>query len=86
MILVKLECKARKVRVKGPRGVLQRAFTHTEMETQFVAPNKLKVTLWHAGRKHSACLRTCCSHIQNMIKGVLYVRFEISATGRRKKY
>lgn len=35
-----------------------------------MTPKKLKITLWHANRKHSACLRTVCSHIQNMITGV----------------
>ena len=31
---------------------------------------KLKFVVWHAGRKHLACLRTAKAAVANMIKGV----------------
>lgn len=87
---VKVEIKARQIRVTGPRGVLTKSMKHTDMETELVSNKKqIKITLWHAGRKHSACLRTVCTHIQNMIKGVtngfkykmrlVYAHFPINA-------
>ena len=65
--------KSRLVKVVGPRGELTKSIRHVDCETQFVTPQKLKITLWLATRKHSACLRTVASHIQNMIKGVTSV-------------
>jgi large subunit ribosomal protein L9e len=75
---VTVEIKSRIVTITGPRGILKKSFKHTDMEleliTEKVGKNKgskaISVTMWHAGRKHSACLRTCVSHLSNMIKGV----------------
>lgn len=33
---------------------------------------KVKLVVWHGGRKHIACLRTIRSAIENMINGVVY--------------
>jgi hypothetical protein len=33
---------------------------------------KIKLVVWHGGRKHVACLRTIRSAIENMIQGVRY--------------
>lgn len=71
--VVTVEAKARAVTVKGPRGTLHREFKHIDVQLTKISPTKLKVLLWHAGRKHAACLRTIASGILNMIKGVTKV-------------
>ncbi|KAI9353508.1 ribosomal protein L6, alpha-beta domain-containing protein [Obelidium mucronatum] len=67
---VTVEIKARQVRVKGPRGTLQKAFNHVDFECNKVGPKKYIIRVWSAGRKHSACIRTITSRIENMITGV----------------
>lgn len=62
--------KARSIVVKGPRGSLTRAFRHVNMEIQRVKKDRLRVVLWHGKRKQIACIRTVCTHVENMIKGV----------------
>lgn len=79
---VTVEIKSRIVTVTGPRGTLKKSLKHTDMEVELVTETAgktkgskaIKVTIWHAGRKHAACLRTCVSHLSNMIKGVTQVR------------
>lgn len=68
-----MKVKSREVTVTGPRGTLKKAFRHVNMEITRVGKNKLRVDLWFANRKQVACLKTICSHIENMFKGVLYV-------------
>ena len=66
---VKVEISARVVKVTGPRGSLQRDFKHLAVEmTQL--PGKIRVAVWFGKRKELACIRTVCTHIQNLIKGV----------------
>ena len=65
--------KSRTVTVKGPRGTLKRTFKHLRLELQLITKKKLRVDVWFASRKELACVRTICSHIQNMFKGVIYV-------------
>lgn len=66
---VKVEIAARRVKVTGPRGTLERDFKHVAVEmTQ--TPGKIRVAVWFGKRKDLACIRTVCSHIQNMVKGV----------------
>lgn len=72
---VDVKSKARLVTVKGPRGELKKTLSHVDMELKFISKRKLQVTLWHANRKHAACMRTVCTHIKNMIKGVTEVYF-----------
>ncbi|KAJ3049219.1 60S ribosomal protein L9 [Rhizophlyctis rosea] len=67
---VTLDVKARVVRVKGPRGELMKDFKHVNMEILRLSKSKLRIKVWHGGRKHLACIRTISSHIENMIKGV----------------
>jgi large subunit ribosomal protein L9e len=78
--------KARKVTVKGALGTLERDFKHIAMDCMIVKGSELelkeeereaakdknfiKVDLWFAQRKQLACVRTVCSHIDNMIVGV----------------
>ncbi len=65
-----LKVKSRSVYVKGPRGELNKNFKHVDVDMQKLSETKLRVKVWHGGRKHIACIRTVCSHIENMIKGV----------------
>ncbi|KAJ3074324.1 hypothetical protein HDU98_011486 [Podochytrium sp. JEL0797] len=67
---VTVDIKARNVRVKGPRGTLQKSFHHVDFECQKVSPKKYILRVWQAGRKHSACIRTISSRIENLITGV----------------
>ncbi|CAL8069678.1 unnamed protein product [Calicophoron daubneyi] len=57
------------VYVKGPRGTLKRDFTHLSVDIR-VTPKKVYVTKFFGDRKELAAVRTVCSHIENMIKGV----------------
>ena len=82
--------KNRIVRVTGPRGTLVRDFRHLTMELERVGKNTLRVRKWFGVRKELAAIRTVCSHIQNMIKGVtkgfrykmrsVYAHFPINVT------
>jgi large subunit ribosomal protein L9e len=56
--------------VTGPRGVLTKDFRHVNLELQRSGKDKIHVVVWHGSRKQIACIRTVCSEIQNMIKGV----------------
>lgn len=80
---VEVEIKARKVKVTGPLGTLERDFKHIMMEcrpitkmveleegAEPVEKRFVQVDLWFATRKQLACVRTVCSHIENMIVGV----------------
>lgn len=65
--------KSRVVTVKGPRGTLKRNFRHLRLELTKVDKSKIRVDVWFASRKELACVKTIVSHIENMIKGVIYV-------------
>jgi large subunit ribosomal protein L9e len=43
---------------------------HVHVEMQKVSEHKLRVDAWFGKRKDLACVRTVCSHIENMINGV----------------
>ena len=67
---VSVEVKARKVTVTGPRGTLTREFKHIQLDIMMADPQTVKVDMWFGKRKSVACIRTICSHIENMITGV----------------
>ncbi|KAL7562956.1 hypothetical protein ACA910_018596 [Epithemia clementina (nom. ined.)] len=77
---VEVEVKARKIKVKGPLGELERDFKHIAMDLRIVESDAvekgeenrkyIKVDLWFATRKQLACVRTVCSHIDNLFTGV----------------
>ncbi|XP_051699176.2 large ribosomal subunit protein uL6-like [Oryctolagus cuniculus] len=69
---VNISLKGRTVIVKGPRGTLRRDFNHINVELSLLGKKKkrLWVDKWWGNRKELATVRTICSHIQNMIKGV----------------
>ncbi|KAM8940022.1 large ribosomal subunit protein uL6 [Pelodytes ibericus] len=64
--------KGRTVTVKGPRGVLWRNFNHINVELSLLGKKKkqLSVDKWWGNRKELAKVRTICTHVKNMIKGV----------------
>jgi len=67
---VTVDINARVVTVKGPRGELTRDFKHINMDLRKVGEKNIRVDLWFANRKQLACVRTVCSHIDNMMVGV----------------
>uniref|UniRef100_A0A452Q819 Large ribosomal subunit protein uL6 n=1 Tax=Ursus americanus TaxID=9643 RepID=A0A452Q819_URSAM len=72
---VDITLKGRTVIVKGPRGTLRRDFNHINVELSLLGKKKkrLRVDKWWGNRKELATVRTICSHVQNMIKGVTLV-------------
>mmetsp|Transcript_23536 Transcript_23536/g.36184 ORF Transcript_23536/g.36184 Transcript_23536/m.36184 type:complete len:189 (-) Transcript_23536:184-750(-) len=67
---VEVEVKSRVVTVKGKRGTLVRDFKHMNMSMYMFGEKRIKVDLWFANRKELACVRTICSHVENMFVGV----------------
>lgn len=70
---VTISAKSRKITVKGPRGVLTRSFKHLSLDIYMVNKSLIKVEKWFGTKKELASVRTVCSHIENMIKGVTKV-------------
>merc|ERR1712174_42214 len=72
--------KARKVIITGPRGTLEKDFRHLNVEMKKTGPRSLLVEKWMASSKDRAAVRTVCSHISNMSKGVtLGFRYKLRA-------
>merc|ERR1712062_363766 len=69
---IELKMNGRSITVTGRRGTLKRSFNHLNLELTRVNNTTIRVDVWFALRKHLACLRTICSHIENMFKGVTY--------------
>ena len=49
------------------------AIKHIDIDLKVLKTKKgsfVKLTIWHAAKKHAACLRTVKSLIENMITGV----------------
>ena len=67
---VEIKSIRRVVFVKGQRGTLKRSFKHLAVDIK-VHPKRLTVTKYFGDRKELAAVRTVCSHIENMIKGVM---------------
>lgn len=65
--------KSRLVTIKGPRGVLKRSFKHLSVDIYMINHHLLKVEKWFGSKKEIAAVRTVCSHIENMLKGVTKV-------------
>merc|ERR1711930_1158 len=68
---VEATIKARAVTVKGARGSLTKAFKHLSVDIYKVDKDTIKVEKWFGKKKELAAVRTVCSHIENMFKGVL---------------
>src|SRR5271154_4886015 len=74
IIIVKVSVKSRVVQVTGKRGKLVRSFRHARVDISKPKKNLLVVEKWFGTNKENAVVRTICSHINNMIKGVTKVR------------
>ena len=77
---VEVTVASRKVTVKGPRGVLNKDFSHIDVD-MYLGHGKLKpddanevdylkVDVWFGKAKTLASIRTVLSHVGNMITGV----------------
>ncbi|PFX16354.1 60S ribosomal protein L9-like [Stylophora pistillata] len=77
---VTIKLRGREVTVKGPRGTLVRSFRHLNLELTLLSKRKLRVDVWFAKRKQLACVKTICTHVENLIKGVIYgYRYKMKA-------
>ncbi len=67
---VEVEVQGSKVIVKGPKGVLERDFSHAKGILLYKEGNKIIVETYFADRRKKALVGTIASHIENMIVGV----------------
>merc|ERR1711978_665357 len=67
---VDVSVKSRVVTVKGPRGTLIKSFKHLAVDISMPDKKTVRVEKWFGKRKELAAVRTVCSHIENMFKGV----------------
>lgn len=67
---VNVEITGMKVRVTGPKGTLERDFSHIRGVLLRREENKVVVETYFANRKKKALVGTVASHIENMIRGV----------------
>lgn len=77
-VTVDIKVKARRVTVKGPRGTLVRTFRHLSVDIRKISNNEILVEKWFGIHKELAAVRTVCSHIENMFKGVTKVIYKSS--------
>ena len=74
--------KSRAVTIKGPRGSLTKSFKHLAVDIYMVDKSTIKIEKWFGKKKQIAAVRTVCSHINNMFKGVTKVKYyKITQTG-----
>lgn len=73
VLLVKVSVKSRVVQVTGKRGKLVRSFRHSRVDISMPKKNLIVVEKWFGTNKENAVVRTICSHINNMVKGVTKV-------------
>merc|ERR1739845_93603 len=52
-------------------GILTKAFKHLSVDIYKVDADTIKVEKWFGKKKELAAVRTVCSHIENMFKGVI---------------
>ena len=64
---VKVEIVSRMVKVTGPRGKVTKNLKHLPIEMTFKDEKTIKIDRWFTYGKQAACIRTACSHINNMI-------------------
>ncbi len=78
---VTIALNGREVTVTGPRGKLVRDFDHTQLTLKInKATRTVTVEKWHGKRKELSQIRTICSLINNMVKGVTKVCFSSALT------
>ncbi len=67
---VEVEVEGLKVRVKGPKGELERDFSHMKGINIRKEGDKIIIEAFFANRKKKALVPTAAAHIKNMITGV----------------
>eukprot|EP01053_Blabericola_migrator_P002990 Blabericola_migrator_1__2989@NODE_1865_length_3631_cov_221_034512_g1194_i0_p4_GENE_NODE_1865_length_3631_cov_221_034512_g1194_i0NODE_1865_length_3631_cov_221_034512_g1194_i0_p4_ORF_typecomplete_len190_score35_59Ribosomal_L6/PF00347_23/2_2e16Ribosomal_L6/PF00347_23/0_00018_NODE_1865_length_3631_cov_221_034512_g1194_i017162285 len=68
---VELTCNAREIVAKGKHGELKRSFKHLRLDiTVDQETKKIQVGMWLATPTQRSIVRTFCSHVENMMKGV----------------
>ncbi len=92
---VTLEVEGMKVKVSGPKGTLERDFSHARHVIIRKEDNKVIVETYFANRKKKALVGSIAAHIRNMITGVtkgyryklkiIYSHFPISVKVQGKK-
>merc|ERR1712173_83220 len=72
--------RARAVTIKGPRGTLTKSFKHLAVDIYMTDKTTIKVEKWFGKKKQIAAVRSVCSHIKNMFKGLtLGYQYEMRA-------
>merc|ERR1719354_230407 len=67
---VEVKIDSRRVTVSGPHGELKKDFRHLPVSIAKIdLGRRVEVSLYFGLSKQVACLRTVCSHIDNMITG-----------------
>lgn len=77
---VEVTVKKRIVTVIGKRGKLERSFRHLAVDIYLESKKVLKVEKWFGTKKELAAVRTVCTHVENMIKGVTKVSLSLTQT------
>lgn len=67
---VSVNLNGKKVTVKGPKGTVERDFSHAIGVSIYQDGNKIVVETNFANRKKKALVGTIASHLENMIEGV----------------
>ncbi|WFO75811.1 50S ribosomal protein L6 [Desulfurococcaceae archaeon MEX13E-LK6-19] len=67
---VTVDINGMKVKVSGPKGVLERDFSHARGILLRKENNEVIVEAYFASRREKALVGTIAAHIRNMIKGV----------------
>merc|ERR1712228_520224 len=67
---VDVSVKSRVVTVKGARGTLVKSFKHLAVDISMPDKKTVIVEKWFGKKKELAAVRTVCSHITNLCKGV----------------
>ncbi len=67
---VQVEVDGMKIRVTGPKGTIERDFSHARGVLIRKEDNKIVVETFFANRRKKALVPTIASHIENMILGV----------------
>ncbi len=67
---VRVEVNGSRVKVSGPKGMLERDFSHARKVRIFVEDSKVVVETHFARRKEKAVVYAVAAHIRNMIAGV----------------
>jgi len=67
---VEVALEGKRVRVSGPRGVVEKDFTHVMVELSLDG-DKVRVWTRNPRKREGALVKTIASHIRNMIRGVI---------------